>query len=142
MSDDKESRDQLASKISRRLVQDDRWARLDFSLAQLFLWLAILASFVSAALAAADTIPKLWLALLAAIPGTVIVVDKSFSFAKRARWHWEMSSRLERLLLKLQFEGKSVAEVAAEYGDLRVEMEDKFPGMSAEGVADSSVKKG
>lgn len=134
--DEEKKRAELVAKIETRKSYDDKWASYDFTLAQTFLWLAILSSFFTAILVAADAVPKLLLGFLAAIPGMAILVDKNFSFARRARWHWEMVAKLDQLINQLQFQGAKVEDVANQLGVLRVEMEDKFPDMRPDGLSD------
>lgn len=52
------------------------------------MWLSILASFSSAIIIAADDveIDKIWVAIIAGIPGLVVVIDKSFDFVRRTAW--------------------------------------------------------
>lgn len=129
--DEDRKRTLLIDKIRARQKLDNKWGKFDFILAQLFVWLAILASFLTAILTAADQVQeKLVLALLTAIPGTVIVIEKSFSFARRARWHWEMIARLEQFSNQLEFECSKVEEVSKRLGEFRFDMEKKFPDMS------------
>ena len=139
--DEEQKRAALLGKIHTRKAHDDKWARTDFILAQLFVWLAILSSFLTAILAVADVVPKLVLALLAAIPGAVILVDKSFSFARRARWHWDMVAKLDQFSNQLQFEEARVEDVSKQLGEFRFDMEAKFPAMSVEGLGDKPAQK-
>lgn len=135
---DTDKRAALVQKISTRIRADEKWARIDFVFAQAFVWLAILASFFSAILAAGDAVPKLVLAFLAAVPGTVIVVEKSFSFAQRARWHWEMMVGLDQLVNALEYENAPIEQVSKQLSEFRRKMETKFPGMSMQGLADGA----
>lgn len=130
--DDEERRSELIKKISARIDHDERWAKLDFLCAQIFVWLTILASFFTAILAAAEAVPPLILAFLAAIPGTVIVIEKSFAFSRRARWHWTMVATLEEYKGQLEFQQVDVAEVSKLYGNFRKTMEDSFPILYAD----------
>jgi Flp pilus assembly protein TadB len=136
--DEEQKRAALAEKIETRKSYDDKWAGRDFTLAQAFLWLAILSSFCTAILAVAGTVPQLLLGFLAAIPGMAILVDKNFSFARRARWHRKMVARLDQLVNQLQFEGAKVEDVAKQLGVLLIEMEEEFPDMKHEGLPDNS----
>lgn len=74
-----QKRTELIDKITTRIGYDEKWARSDFFCAQIFVWLTILASFFAAILTAAQAASALFLALLAAIPGTMIVIEKSFA---------------------------------------------------------------
>ncbi len=135
--DDTERRTALIEKLAARHEHDNRWAARDFMTAQLFLWTAVISSFATAILAAgADpSMPKLLVPTLAAIPGAVIVIDKSFSFSRRASWHWEMAVKIDQLLNRAQFEGAKVEDISKDLGELRIAMEQKFPTMSTDGLS-------
>jgi hypothetical protein len=130
--DNEEKRSELVKKITARIGHDEKWARLDFLCAQLFVWLTILASFFTAILAAAEAVSPLLLAFLAAIPGTVIVIEKSFAFSKRARWHWAMVATLEEYKNKLEFQSADVGEVSELFSEFRKAMEESFPILYAD----------
>lgn len=139
--DNERMRSELIKKIATRIDHDERWARLDFLCAQIFVWLTILASFFTAILAAAEAVPPLLLAFLAAIPGTVIVIEKSFAFSRRARWHWAMVAALEEYKSKLEFQNADVAEVAKLFGEFRKVMEDSFPILYADVSLSTTASK-
>lgn len=139
MNDD-EAREALLQKMLTRQMRDQTWEKWDFIIAQCLLWLAILSSFISAIVVAGDQASKMVSALLAAIPATVIVIDKSFSFARRSRWHSLMYLRLDELVNDLQFRSRPVEEVAAKLSKLRLEMEQSFPAMSTEGLSETPAK--
>ena len=138
--DEQKQRDDLIAKITERLGYDKKWGERDFIFAQIFVWLAILASFFTAILAAADAAPNLVLAFLAAIPGTVIIIEKSFSFGRRTRWHWEMVAGLDELLNQLKYEGAKADEISKKLSSFRKEMEAGYPGMSVEGITERPVQ--
>ncbi|UVM36040.1 hypothetical protein LOY28_14920 [Pseudomonas sp. B21-017] len=136
-----QKRTELIDKITTRIGYDEKWARSDFFCAQIFVWLTILASFFAAILTAAQAASALFLALLAAIPGTMIVIEKSFAFGKRARWHWEMVATLEGYKNKLIFQDADVGEVSILLSEFIKEMEKKFPIVSVNAsLSDTSTK--
>jgi hypothetical protein len=77
-------KEELLNEIRKRKKYED-W---DFKLAHFFLWLSIFASFSSAIIIAAGdiNIPKILVAIIAGVPGLVVVIDKSFDFARRTAW--------------------------------------------------------
>jgi len=124
----------LEEKILARKALDERWGKGNFLLAQSFTWIAILASFASAIIVASGECSKFWGTLLAALPGTTMVIEKSFSFAKRTRWNWEMIVGLEELHNQLMFEDIPVEQVSKSLSGFRKTMEAKYPGFSVEGL--------
>ena len=125
---------ELADKIATRRRSDVRWGGFNFCIAQAFLWIAILGSFGAAIAAATNTVSPIIISVCAAIPGTVIVIDRSFSFARRSSWHHMMRARLDQLENSLRYEGASVESVSKALGDLFMEMEARYPGVSTEGL--------
>ena len=137
-----ESRAQeLADKIAARRKSDERWGAFNFVIAQTFLWIAILGSFGAAIAAATNSVSPLIIAVCAAIPGTVIVIDRSFSFARRSSWHHLMRARLDQLENSLRYEGVPVESVSKALGELFIEMESRYPGVSAEGLTNFNSNK-
>jgi hypothetical protein len=76
------------------------------------------------------------IAIFAAIPGTVIVIERSFSFARRADWHHIMRAQLLQLENSAKYEGASMESVSKAFAELFLEMERKYPGVSTEGLGD------
>jgi hypothetical protein len=105
-----------------------KWERRDFPLAQIFVWVGIVTS-VAASLHAAGafTLEKLSAAVLAAIPGAVLVVDRTFKFAARASWHAVYRASLKALYRKLRDEKATDASISPEKSKLKIEMEKMFP---------------
>jgi hypothetical protein len=106
-----------------------RWGRINFTLAEVFFWIAILASFATTLVAAADSSGQRTLTLrittaaLAAIPGLVILIDRRFSFGRRSQWFYLYRVQVRRLRLDLAY-GKHAEEIVAEkLGLLELEME-------------------
>ena len=131
---DEQKRADLVVKMKSRKSHDEKWASRDFATAQVFLWSAILASFCTAILAAAGIGPKLLIGFLAAVPGMAILVDRNFSFAQRACWHWEAVGRVDRLINEVEFKEAEVGSVASQFSDLCIELDGKFPGLRTEGL--------
>ena len=98
------AKEELLQEIQTEIKHRKKYQSMDFSLAHLFLWLSILASFGSTIIiAAAVNIDKIIIAAIAGIPGLVILIEKSFDFTKRAVWGGMYSIELEELKDELQF---------------------------------------
>ncbi|SRR6266446_3734825 len=122
---------ELADKIATRRRRDVRWAVCTFVIAQIVVGAAVLASFGLAIVTAFQKLPPLLITILAAIPGTAIFIDYSFAFGRRSRWHHMMRARLELLENALRYEKASVEAISRAYGELLMEMEVRYPGVSA-----------
>lgn len=100
----------LQSEIEKEIKHRKTYESMDFKLAHIFLWVSILASFGASIIIAAgatlskDTsVNKIIIAIIAGIPGLVILIDKSFDFAKRAVWGAIYRIELEELKDELVF---------------------------------------
>jgi len=121
------NRDELLHVLRTRRTFDQRWELFNFVAYQALLLISIFASFGSAILAAANIAPPIVIALLTAIPGVAIVLDRSFLFADRWRWHNALSTHFGVLEHMLVFEGKTVEHVSQAMGEYLSLMETKYP---------------
>jgi hypothetical protein len=88
--------------MSLRRTSDRLWGDQCFITSQVLGWLVVVASFGSA-IAAASHAPALVVAIAAAIPGTVILIDQRFDFARQAQWHWMQENEIRELEHALSF---------------------------------------
>ncbi|MFT3747180.1 MAG: hypothetical protein QM768_02650 [Agriterribacter sp.] len=75
------------SEINKELQKRVKSISRDSSLAHIILWVSIIASFASAIMVASGQqifINNIWLAIVAGIPGLVVLLDKTFDFARRS----------------------------------------------------------
>lgn len=121
-----------ACNLMKEILADrkyhEKWARRHFRFSQLAVGVAIIGSFISAAAFAAKMNVEL-AGIIAAIPGTAIVFDRSFSFRQRAAWHQRFKAYLLTLEYKIKYEGASVASVSEELREFIIQMELGFPGL-------------
>jgi hypothetical protein len=124
-----EERTALRNRLVEHRMRNEKWGRISFYIAQTFAWLTVVASFAAAVLSAGGLLTdhRFLVAVLAAIPGAVIVVDKRFAFAKRAQWHNVLGARVERIENALLFEGKSVRDASQELSGLLEAMYEVYP---------------
>jgi hypothetical protein len=97
---------------------------------QIFVATSVISSFVTAIIAASNSAKPLILGILAAIPGTVILIDKSFRFVDRWRWHCIVATKFAALEQKLTIENGNVEEISREARDYLHDMEKKYPAYS------------
>lgn len=74
---------EIAKELKKRLKSIAR----DSSLAHIILWVSIITSFASAIMVASGQQifeNNIWLAIIAGIPGLVVLVDRTFDFARRS----------------------------------------------------------
>jgi len=77
----------LELEIQKELKKRVKDISRDSSLAHIILWVSIVASFASAIMVASGQkifVNNIWLAIIAGIPGLVVLLDKTFDFARRS----------------------------------------------------------
>jgi hypothetical protein len=99
-----------------------------------------LASFGTCVVAASNIASPLVLGILAAIPGSVIMIDRSFRFQDRWRWHCIVATKYAALEQRLTIEDASVEEISKEMLDYLYDMEKKYPSHSR-GMDDETPDK-
>ncbi len=102
-------------EIKKEIRKRIKYTGWDFKLAHSLLWISIIASFCSSIIIASnnETINKIFVAIIAGIPGLVIVIDKTFDFAKRSAWDVMYTIDLQELKNDYDF-GKIDAYTAAQ----------------------------
>ena len=80
--------DDIQTEIQNMLDHHARWGGHDFNVAQALLWFGIIASVISSLSAGGVIpIPKIVATLIAALPGAVLLIDKTFKHSGRSAWH-------------------------------------------------------
>jgi hypothetical protein len=123
--------DTLETEIGTKIAEHEKWRGRDFSRAQWQFWLALGASFLAGILAAVD-LPADWYykvvkVVVTAIPGFIILTEKTFNFAKRSSWHAFYVLRLRALQRRLRDEVAPRDVVSRELSELEEEMDKRFP---------------
>jgi len=125
-ADEDQQREHLLNEITTQKEHDCRWAMQTFSFAQVQGWVAVVASFGSAIAATAHA-PRIIVAIIAAVPGAVILLDRNFAFARRAQWHWLLEDKVRELEHALKYQKAEISETSKRYASLMTKMEESFP---------------
>jgi hypothetical protein len=78
---------------------------------------------------AADLLPRGALVAVTALPGVLLVAAQSLRLHAKYRWHQRQSWAVTNLLLRLKFEGATVAQVSKMFRQLRVRSERNYPAL-------------
>lgn len=118
----------LKEDLAKRVGGCARVARANYYFAYGLLIIAVVAS-ATASIAAAS---GQWLsneltAVLAALPGVIVLATSTFKFDSRAEWWWSKHHRLDALYRGLAYEGRTDTEVSRELSDVVKELETKWP---------------
>ena len=117
----------LAEDIELRIRGCVWRARVNYFFAYALLALAVAASAASAIAVASGAWTKEINAVLAALPGIILLATSTFKFESRADWWWTKHHGLEALCRALRFEGKSEGDASREMTALIKELEGRWP---------------
>ncbi|MBA5689161.1 hypothetical protein [Rugamonas apoptosis] len=124
---------ELEDELKTLIAHHKKWEGRDFTWAQVFVWGGIIASGTSSIYGSGITeMGHFFAAVVGAIPGVLIVVDKTFKFSARASWHARYRAALNSLFRKLRDENSPVPPISQALSKLESEMERDFPPMDPE----------
>ncbi|MBX3257840.1 MAG: hypothetical protein KF862_27165 [Chitinophagaceae bacterium] len=134
----------LQTEIEKSIKHRRTYELMDFRLAHIFLWASIIASFASSIIIASGLQTdknKIFITIIAGIPGLIILVDKTFDFATRAVWGARFRIELEELRDKLVFKKIEPYEASKEFRELskRHELAYAKIGFFAKNKSDQAV---
>jgi hypothetical protein len=105
-------------------------ARIDFTVACLLFWIAVLTS-IAAALGAYFSLSQKTISILAAAPALVMLIEQTFSFEARSNWHWERTHILKDVAGQVRFKNLSVEDAFDQKNKRLDELEKRFPKLRA-----------
>jgi hypothetical protein len=117
----------LLEELRARMAFDLRCSRREYRRAGVFALCATIGSFAASLTAITGAVPPWIVALVAAIPGTAILLDRSLAPFERARWHVAVETRLQALARALTYEDADPMQISREYSRIMIEMEDRYP---------------
>lgn len=117
-------KDELSKTIERR----KKYEGWDFKLSHAFIWLSILASFSSSIIIAHGVKKKheIWISVISGIPGLIVIIDKTFDFARRTAWGTMYKIDLQKLKDKVDFKKIDIYEASKELRELNRRHESSF----------------
>jgi hypothetical protein len=120
--DDIESRLRQELKYDRRLGWWNHYAAYTVHL------LAILTSFVASIVAASDVLDKFLLAIVAAIPGTLLATQNVLKFEHKCNWYYKKARLFQHTLDALKFEDWKPDKASQEVKNIEDKMDLEWPG--------------
>ena len=123
---------ELKDDLEKEIKSCSRFARRSYIWAQLFFLIAILSSFFASILAAGKADMPYLTALLAALPGTALLINNSFRFEERTKWFWKKVRISEKFFRKLRDSASpDIEEISATYSEKMEELETEWPAMDS-----------
>ncbi|GGD61686.1 hypothetical protein GCM10011514_27160 [Emticicia aquatilis] len=125
-----EDRNNLKAEIRRKITKTYWLGFADHTLAHVFVWVSVLASFISSILISYEKkneiVEQLNLAVIAGVPGLIIIISRTFDFAKRAWRNSIYEIELRKLYDLLELTETSTFDVALKYRKLCKDFENKY----------------
>ena len=120
----------IQQKLSSAVLHFQRLAHGNYYTVWVLYLLSVGASIAATFLAATGGAEKTTLAVVAAIPGVVILLTNTFKFGARSQWHFEKKRQLESLLRLAEAGAKATSdpEVAEKWNRIEEELEKSWPG--------------
>lgn len=125
---------EVLSRLNDMIAHHEKWSSKDFTNSQWILWVAILSSFAATILVGKEQIPKLVLAIIAGLPALMLMVDKTFRFRDRAKWHDLYLVKVTEIRDDLQLAQLPAIDACKKLAKLRAEMNDKWPGENVSSI--------
>jgi len=118
---------QLAQDLGSRANKSRASARNNYFMAYATLAIGTSSSAAATILAAGSGCPGLT-AILAAIPGIIVLANNTFKFEPRAEWWYSMEHKTNALQRSLLYEGANAKDVSRMLSETIDEMEKSWPG--------------
>ena len=120
---------ELATELKRRVDGCRARALGNYWTAYVLIGGALVCSVAGSISAASDMLHKAATAVLALIPGIVVLVISTFRFEERAKWWWEKHASLDALYRGLRYEKRDEAEVSEALTATVQELNKKWPSL-------------
>jgi hypothetical protein len=116
----------LEDQLNAGIKRYKNWGEKNQQAAFAVFALAVLAILAATILSTRDDV-KPWIrALVAASPGMMLLINSTFRFEAKSRWHWEKTRGYEELLRALTIEQMPPQEVSRKLSKLDQRMDEKW----------------
>lgn len=130
MTKDEKFLEELTFECSRSL----KLARKNYYLASFFIIASIISSFLTAISIASDgdIFTNFQLALLAAIPGTVLTFNSKLKNDEKSKWYYSRFHKMSSLRRDYEFNGLSLEEATKSLNRIIDDAEKVYPGFGGD----------
>jgi hypothetical protein len=117
--------DEIDQEIGRRLI----YAKADFVWNHFIVLIIALASAFPAFAEIFDLGRPRLVATVAAIPGLLVLLQRTFLWHERGEWHWDYRRRLKAIRRRVRDQGMSEADASKAVNELEATLAGTFPGL-------------
>ena len=119
---------QIEKELKNRIKSCHHLGQTNYRLAYLVILTAIITNIFATFFVATDYLLKPYTALLTAMPGILLLLNRTLKFEDKARWYWKHMRKLDGLLRAMEFESKQAAEISHELTEIDEMMDAEWPG--------------
>ncbi len=131
--------DQLESELRLTIEDCQRWARRNYILAHMVFVVSVLGSFAAAVLASSDlgeewfgeSGNKATIAILAALPGLMLLLNNTLRFEDRTKWFWKKVRLAERYYREVRDTGETVSALSKRFSEESEKLEAEWPAFGS-----------
>ena len=120
----------IGKEIGDEIRNRYRYSRFDFVLNHVLMLVAVLASAFPGLAEILKFSDSGTVALVAAIPAFVLLLQRTFKWEQRAEWHWDYRRRLIALQRELRDQGLRAEEASRKLNRLEEDLAGSFPGVN------------
>ncbi len=124
---------QIAAEVDSEIAARYRYSRFDFVVNHLLILLGVIASAFPGFAEIFGLGDSKTVALIAAVPAFVLLVQRTFKLEQRAEWHWDYRRRLIAIRRELRDQGLEPAAASRKLNQLEADLAGSFPGTSHPG---------
>ena len=120
--------DSIKSELESEIKRLNSLAKFNYRAAYILSAIAVLASIFAGLSVAVGWFRVEILAVMSSLPGAILIILDRLKFEERSNWHYRKLNAIKGLLYQLKFEGKSDAEISAEWRRITNEEAGLWPG--------------
>lgn len=129
----------LESELSQIIRDCQRWARRNYILAHVVFVVSVLGSFIASILASGglggewfeEPGSKVVTAILAALPGLMLLLNNTLRFEDRAKWFWRKIRLAERFYRQIRDLEKDVSDLSKRFSEESEKLEADWPAFGS-----------
>jgi hypothetical protein len=119
----------IDEEIDREIKNRSWYSRFDFALDHLLVFASVIASAFPAFSQVLGTGDGKLVAVIAAIPAFVLLLQKTFKWQQRGEWHWDYRRKVVAIKRELRDQGLTAQDASKKLNELEARLAGTFPGL-------------
>jgi hypothetical protein len=119
----------IEEEINREIKNRYWYSRFDFTLDHLLVFTSVIASAFPAFAQVVGIGDGRLVAVIAAIPAFVLLLQKTFKWQQRGEWHWDYRRKVLAIKRELRDQGLTPQDASKRLNELEAGLAGTFPGL-------------